>query len=357
MRAGKLTIYAFLALFLLSIALAINLFWPYFTAIFSALVLLSIFLPLERWLEKTWGMNSRWAATISTFLAFICVLLPVIFFSATLTEQALLLYQEASNSGVVSKLFGGLEADHTLVQFTHNLATRFSIEIPIDRIQAWLTELSQSLSLLIYESLKSLASNILNIAISFLIVLVILFTLLTSGDRLLAYLAKLSPIPEKEINVLIEKFGEISWAVFVGNGIVSLFQGVLGGFAFQYIGLGPGVFWGTVIAILAFLPVVGASVVFIPASIVAYFEIGPAWAGAYLAFNFAYAMLLEMLLKPKLIGDKISLHPVLVFIAVFSGVELYGIAGFFYGPLILTLFLTLADLYQTGYAKSLTQLK
>lgn len=355
MRVGRITIYAFLALFLLSIALAINLFWPYFTAIFSSLVLLSIFLPLKIWMEKTWGLSNRLASVLATFLAFVCVLVPVLFFSVTLTEQALLLYQEASSSGVVDKIFGEISGDHSLVQFAQTFASQWGVELQVERVQVWLTDLSQSISLLFYETLKSLASNMINIVISFLIVLALLFTLLSSGNQLLAYLARLSPIPEKEINVLIMKFGEISWAVFVGNGIVSLAEGVLGGLAFHYFGLGPGIFWGTVIAILAFLPVVGASVVFIPAAIVAYFELGAAWAITYLAFNFAYALVLEIILKPKLIGEKISLHPILVFIAVFSGVELYGIAGFFYGPLIITLFLTLAELYQTGYSKSLSR--
>ena len=61
-----------------------------------------------------------------------------------------------------------------------------------------------------------------------------------------------------------------------------------------------------------------------------------------------YAVLswgIEYIFKPKLVGDRVAMHPLIVFFAIIGGLKVYGILGIIYGPLIATLFLTLSDIY------------
>jgi len=55
--------------------------------------------------------------------------------------------------------------------------------------------------------------------------------------------------------------------------------------------------------------------------------------------------------KPKLVGKKVKMHPLLVFFAIIGGLKLFGIIGIIYGPLVVTGFLTLAEIYRTNYQK------
>jgi len=58
---------------------------------------------------------------------------------------------------------------------------------------------------------------------------------------------------------------------------------------------------------------------------------------------------IEYIFKPKVVGDRVAMHPLIVFFAIIGGLKVYGILGIIYGPLIATLFLTLADIYFSSF--------
>jgi predicted PurR-regulated permease PerM len=50
-----------------------------------------------------------------------------------------------------------------------------------------------------------------------------------------------------------------------------------------------------------------------------------------------------------MVGSKVEMHPLLVFFAIIGGLKLFGILGIIYGPLVVTAFLTLAEIYRANY--------
>ena len=102
-------------------------------------------------------------------------------------------------------------------------------------------------------------------------------------------------------------------------------------------------------AILAFFPIFGIGLVMIPAALILAFS-GKIGAGVFLFV--VYALLsfsVEYLLKPKLAGDQVQMHTLLVFLSIIGGLSVYGILGIIYGPLIVTAFITLSDIYLKKY--------
>jgi predicted PurR-regulated permease PerM len=51
------------------------------------------------------------------------------------------------------------------------------------------------------------------------------------------------------------------------------------------------------------------------------------------------------------VGKRVQMPTLLVFLAIIGGLKLFGILGIIYGPLIVTAFLTLTEIYQTSYQK------
>jgi predicted PurR-regulated permease PerM len=43
------------------------------------------------------------------------------------------------------------------------------------------------------------------------------------------------------------------------------------------------------------------------------------------------------------------MHTLIVFLSIIGGLKLFGILGIIYGPLVVTAFLTLAEIYQASY--------
>lgn len=63
---------------------------------------------------------------------------------------------------------------------------------------------------------------------------------------------------------------------------------------------------------------------------------------------------MDNFLGPKLIGNSLKLHPVLVLLAVLGGIKFFGILGFLIGPIIMAVFIELVDMYRTDF-KEYTQ--
>jgi predicted PurR-regulated permease PerM len=72
----------------------------------------------------------------------------------------------------------------------------------------------------------------------------------------------------------------------------------------------------------------------------------------YLAYNLCYSSLVEYLIKPRLIGKGMHMSPILIFIGILGGMKLFGILGIIYGPLIMTIFFTLLEIYRLEYRET-----
>jgi predicted PurR-regulated permease PerM len=123
----------------------------------------------------------------------------------------------------------------------------------------------------------------------------------------------------------------------------------VGGLLFWSLGFQSAFLWGVIMGLLAFLPILGIGLVFIPAAV---FLLLKGNIGGGIVLVIVYMVLtagIEYLLKPRLVGHRMKMHPLLVFFAVIGGLRLFGILGIIYGPLIVTAFLTLAEIYRTNY--------
>jgi predicted PurR-regulated permease PerM len=207
----------------------------------------------------------------------------------------------------------------------------------------------RKVGLFLSRQFSSVASNLLSLLIHFFLMLLIIYYIFRDGERLRDYISELLPFPPQQQELVTTKFREMGKAVILGNGISGITQGILGGLGFYLFGLGSPFLWGTVVGFMAFLPIIGASVVFIPATIILLIQGKTSTALGYLAYNVFYSSIMEYVVKPRLIGKGMSMNPILVFIGILGGLKLFGILGIIYGPLIMTIFLTLAEIYRLEY--------
>lgn len=342
----------FMGLLCACIVLIVNLFWGFITPIVLALVLVSIFSGIHLWTFKLFGQRKYPAAIATTTLVLLCVLIPAGLLIASLSSQALYLYEITLSKNFIDKIVDFLSSQSAFSDYVKKVGPSFGYTNPLGDFIKSAGRITQYMGMSIYNNLSAIASNLLLIVFNFVLTLILVFTLFITGDDLKAYLMNLVPLPESEKERLIIRFRDMAKAVFIGNGIVSVVEGVLGGLGMVIFGVGPGIFWGVVMWFVAFLPI-GVSVIFIPASIILVIQGRPLIALGYFVYNAVYATLLEAIVKPKLIGGKNRMHAVLVFLTVLGGLQVYGLLGIFYGPLILTMFLTLGEIYQAHYRRDL----
>ena len=100
---------------------------------------------------------------------------------------------------------------------------------------------------------------------------------------------------------------------------------------------------------LAFLPIVGIGAVFVPAAFFLFLKGRIAGGISFIVIYVILSIGTEYMFKPVLVGKRVEMHSLLVFLSIIGGLQMFGILGIIYGPLIVTFFLTLADIYNTSY--------
>lgn len=86
-------------------------------------------------------------------------------------------------------------------------------------------------------------------------------------------------------------------------------------------------------AILDILPVLGPALIFLPWSIFALIT-GKGFLGVWLLVLYGAVAIVRGIIQPRIIGERIGLHPLATLVALYIGVKVFGAAGFIYGPLV-----------------------
>ena len=338
----------FLAIFLVSCIVLGWLLWPFVSVIILAAVITGIFNPIYRYLNRR--LKPTLASLLTCLIIFLVLFIPVSVFVGILANEAYDMYLRARGA-LASNPFAALIENSQIVDRINQVLANFGIAITGEELNKGIAELGRFVGLYLYDQARSVTANILNLVVNFCFMLLIIFYLLIDSPRLIAFIVGLSPLPDDQDEKLIQKFKDMAGAILIGNGLGGLIQGTLGGAVFAFFGFKSPFLWGVIMALLAFLPIVGIGAVFLPAAVYLFLQ-GRIGAGIF--FIVFYVLLsggIEYLFKPRLVGHRVQMHTLLVFLSIIGGLKMFGILGIIYGPLVVTAFLTLADIYESSYQR------
>ena len=342
----NMILWFFLAVFSLSCVMMGWLLWPFVSVIILAIVVSAIFTPVYKLLNRR--LNATLSSLLTCVLIFIVLFLPLSFLVGILANEAWELYLTARGALQSKPIMELLEKSDIFDKINHFLA-RFKIEITGEQLNRAIAEVGRVVALFLYEQARSITTNVLRFIVNFFFMLLIIFYLLIDSPRLISFITKISPLPEDQDQMLIQKFKDIATAILLGNGLGGLIQGSLGGIVFALFGLKSPFVWGVIMALLAFLPILGIGAIFVPAAILLFLQ-GRITAGIFfLVFYIILSGSIEYFFKPKLVGQRVRMHTLIVFLSIIGGLKLFGILGIIYGPLIVTAFLTLSEIYLASY--------
>jgi predicted PurR-regulated permease PerM len=293
-------------------------------------------------------LNATLSSLITCVIIFFVLFIPVSVFVGILANEAYDLYITARDAILNNPIKEVLE-NSKIVDKLNGFLTNFGVTITGDELNRGVAELGRTVGLFLYQQATSMTANIANFVVNFFFMLLIVFYLLIDNQRLVSFIVGLSPLPDDQDEKLIQKFKDMGGAILLGNGLGGLIQGTLGGIVFAFFGFKSPFLWGVIMALLAFLPIVGVGAVFLPAAL---YLILQGRLGAGIFFIVFYVLLsggIEYLFKPKLVGKRVQMHTLLVFLSIIGGLKLFGILGIIYGPLVVTAFLTLTDIYESSY--------
>jgi|GEM_PF-754380 len=310
-------------------------------ALFAALTY-PIYTKIASWVKVKW-----FASLITLFLMFLLILLPATLvgflsykelsqfvnrapeYIPTLSQEIDKIY--TSVQPLLYKYIPGYEGMTSLREYAQNgLAYT-------PQIGKLLLSRSAALSSWFFSTLFTLGISIF-----------CLFYFYLDGPQIIKRLLHLFPMREEDEISLLQTFMNVTKAALVGSLLVSCIQGGLGALLLGFLGFGSPFVWGAVLTLLALIPGVGASLLLIPLSL--YLLINSNWSdGLILLIGTIVVSLVDNLLRPVLIGRKIQMHDLMVFIFTLGGLASFGLAGFILGPALGALGLTLLNLYEKNF--------
>ena len=133
-------------------------------------------------------------------------------------------------------------------------------------------------------------------------------------------------------------------------------QGVIGTVLFLILGIPGAVLFGVLFLVLAAIPGLGPAVIWLPSTAIL-FGLGRYFqAVVMLVIGGGLIPLVDYLLRPRIVGKDTQLHPLLVFIGVLGGVSLFGIWGLLFGPLAMSVAVTVLDIFKRLFKGELKEI-
>ena len=197
-----------------------------------------------------------------------------------------------------------------------------------------------------FRNITSIISFQVSLIMNFFCMVLILFFLLKDGDALGALMYKALPFP-KEIEHDVSKRLQRAINVLVtGNLFIMGIQGFMLGIGLYIAGFSAPLLWGVIGSVFSLLPLIGTSVVWIPAVVYLIVIKSYFWAVFVGVWSLLWYLVLENLLKPIIFGGTLSFHPLLFFFLLLGSIQTFGMGGIIIGPIILTLFVSLWEIYK-----------
>ncbi len=300
-----------------------------FSAILGAIVLYTLFRPFYLYLTEKKSWPRGLAAVLIIIISFIVIVIPFL-------SLSIMVFNKVSSIN----------------------STNFPIHDWLDKIDKFAgshinqpdfaSNITQKLGSYAAELFPSIIGSTANIFFTLLVLYFLLYYMFTQMREFESALIRYAPFREQHALKFASELQNATYSNVLGQGIISLSQGILFSIGLTIVGVADPIFWGVIGTFMSFLPVVGVPFLSIIFSIVLLLT-GKTWQGTFLAlYGFVLITYMDNFLRLRINKKLANTHPLITVIGVFMGIPLFGILGLVFGPVLLSFFLLLVEIYETN---------
>ena len=317
---------ALYALVLLGLYLTYLILSPFLSALTWAVLFAILFHSTQVRLSARIGANR--AALVTTALVALAIVAPALALISTVARE-------------LPQVYGYLnQASHTapaqLQEVWDAVRARLPVSLPDDPTELLTTGMQRATALLAPRA-GSYVAGFFGFLGSLGAMLFALFFILRDGEAISRQLRDRLPFPVDESDRLMSATRELVIASVGASVVVAVAQGTIGGVAFWLLGIPAPAFWGLVISFAALVPVVGAALVWVPASLWLFLS-GEIGRGVILVLVGTFGIsLADNVLRPVLLTGRTNISGLVIFFGLLGGAAAFGFIGLVIGPIILVL--------------------
>jgi predicted PurR-regulated permease PerM len=334
-------------LLFLAIATAVFFFFcyriasPYLNAIVGAAVLATLFHPVFRTLKDLTGGRSNLAAWLCILVLLVTLIGPAILIGILLHNESIAVYDWLRTNTAAQNGW-----PTAISSWVARVADWVGVHTGVDPDTLRSAALSRinEVGNFFVQKTGALLGGISSAILSLVITLFTFFFMLRSGATLVRNGARLLPLDEDEIEVLISKItaaiqGNVAGVLAVGGT-----QAILLGLGFWIFGVPSPVLWAIVTVACSVIPMGGAALVWVPGAIYLFASHSILKGVLMLAWGAGIVSLSDNIVRPWVLSDRVNMSPLLIFFALLGGIQVFGFWGIFLGPVILSLAVTFASM-------------
>lgn len=194
--------------------------------------------------------------------------------------------------------------------------------------------------------LPTLASSALNFLVIVGLMLFTMYYMFMQETYFLLGLHRYLPFRHETLENLGASLKNNVHANVLGQVLVALVQGILTGLTLWIFGVPDSLFWGVVAFFIAFLPVLGTPLVWGPAALYQFSQGHNGQAIGILMVGFIVIINADNVLRIMLAKRMGDIHPLVTLVGLVLGVEIFGLIGLVVGPLLVSYFLVLMEVFR-----------
>jgi predicted PurR-regulated permease PerM len=308
---------------------------PFLTYVLFSAILTIVSYPLYERVKAKIRFAALSAIIMITFIILV-VIIPSLYLSLTVFDQA---RNIVFNIGASE--FTELQRLETTLENVFGTEFNFATTIRI-----WVLDISSTVRTFVLENIINLTKTVFNFLVGVVLMFFLMFYLFVDGKRLVDQLKKQIPIEKKYVDHLFDRASNTVQGLFLGLFLTAVLQGVVAGIGYFIFGMPNVILLGFLTGVFSLIPFLGPPVVYIPASIYLILQ-GHLFSGfGLLLFSFILVSNMDNFIRPWIVRFRTNVHPLYVILGVVGGVAFLGLSGMVVGPLILTLFQDVLEVYR-----------
>lgn len=321
-------------------------FAPFFGVVALSLVISTLAYPFFEKFHRSAPWKNRGISSIFVvFVSYALFIVPTTFLGYTLLKEAQAIYHILSTNTALS--VGTYVAN--IEYLARSVVPDFSIDI---------ASYIQNVAGFVATNLTSVFTSAATMLVMLVFSMLVSFYLIRDGKNFLDYYVRMSPLQDVDDRMILARLTGAIRGVIFGVIVIAVIQGILTIIGLSVLGIERAALFGVIAAFAALIPGVGAGMlVFTPLTIylVATGQYGTAigvaiWGGAAVAS-------VDNVLGPYLMRwGGVTLHPLLILLSVLGGILTFGLIGFIVGPVVLSLFTVLLEIYAVHLAPRYRQI-
>ena len=343
---GRLFFYALFALLAVATFFLIR---PFISIILIALITIVLLRPAYiRILHHKWVKDRVRIATTVTLLSFLLlIIIPLLLIGSLVIGELTNFFEYLATTDVEASLSNLLTA---VEDFFRQIPPLSDIELGEEEFAQFIQDIASSILVGLKNLVISFGKSLPALFIGAIIFLVLVASLLPAFDDLNKWIEDVSPLDVSISQLYLRKSQLMIVSVIKGVFLLAILQGLIMGFFYWLAGIPFAWFWMLLSMAFAVMPVVGISFIVIPMAIIALLTGNTVAAILVLIGFYLFVNPLDIILRPRLVSKEAYLNFTLMLLALFGGIQLAGILGMIYGPVIMILLLTTIDIYTKYYA-------